>query len=336
MGNTGGSTGTPLSFYTDLNCRLTEFAHQLFFYGELGYKINDKIYSFGGVDISKKNISKNIFWKKKLVGFPFGKIIFSAQILDENNVKYFVNKVLLDKPQFLRGYPSAIVILCNYIKKNNIKINFIKGVLLTSEVIVQSNIQLISKSLNCKVVPQYGHTENAIFAFASPNKLKYFCSPFYGITEIINAETGLHVEKGEVGEIVVTSLSNKYQPFIRYNTGDLAIYAGTHNNFVILDKIFGREQDYIFDSNSKKILLVGLIFGSHSKVFNHINDWQFFQNKIGELLINISPNESWNIDLHEKLINDLFKNIDIKINIFYNKPFIKTSLGKRKFLINNL
>lgn len=336
ISNTGGSTGSPLSFFTDLNCRLNEFSHQLFFYKEIGFKRFDKIYSFGGVSISEIKISKNIFWKKKIIGFPFGKVIFSAELLNEKNVSYYYAKILANKPHFLRGYPSALIILANYIKKNNISINFIKGVLLTSEMISESNVLLIGKYLNCVVVPQYGQGENSVFGFTYPNSLKYFCSPFYSITEIINPETGLHVNKRELGEIVVTSLSNLYQPLIRYKTGDMAIYGGEKNGFVILEKLYGRQQDFIYDLNSKKILLVGLIFGSHVEAFNHINDWQFIQNVVGELFINIHPSKSWSSKSHEKMILNLFKNQQLTPKIVYDKKFIKTKIGKRKFLIKNI
>lgn len=334
-GNTGGSTGTPLSFYTDLNCRVNEFSHQLFLYKEMGFKPFDKIYSFGGVDISKNLISRNIFWKKKIFGFPFGKIIFSAALINRNNIHHYYNKISIDKPQFLRGYPSAIVALAEYVKYNKIKVEFIKAVLLTSEMISESNISLIREYLKCDVVPQYGQCENTVFGFAKPNSLKYYCSPYYGLTEIIDIKSGEHVKENELGEIVVTSLSNIKQPFIRYRTGDLAVYGGTKNGFVILKKLYGRNKDFIFDINSKKVLLVGLIFGSHTEAFNLINDWQFTQDKIGELLINIHPSESWDPQKHEKLIYGLFKNHKINLIILYNKRFIKTSFGKRSFLIQN-
>lgn len=336
MGNTGGSTGSPFSFFTDLNCRLTEFSHQLFFYKELGFNRFDKIYSFGGLKISHQKIKKNIFWKNKIFGFPFGNIIFSADLLTDSNASHYFNKISNNKPQFLRGYPSAIMTIANFIKKNKIRVDFLKGILLTSEMISIQNISLISKYFNCKVVPQYGQAENSVFGFAYPNKLKYFCSPFYGITEVINPKTGLHVKENELGEVVVTSLSNLYQPLIRYKTGDLAIYGGKKNDFVVLDKLYGREQDFIFDKNFNKILLVGLIFGSHTEAFNHINDWQFVQNKPGKLFINIHHAKSWNSLIHENLVNNLFINHELEIEIKYYLDFVKTKAGKRKFLIQNI
>lgn len=334
--NTGGSSGKPFNFYTDLNCRVAEYAHQLFFYRELGFRIFDKIYSFGGPKISENKIKRKIYWKRKLFGFPFGKVIFSSKHLNDNTIEYYVNQIIQDKPQFLRGYPSSFLKISSYLKSRNESINFIKGILLTSELISSSDIQLIKSVFNCKVIPQYGHTENSIFAFTEEDSLKYYCSPFYGITEVVNTETGLHVSKGEMGEIVVTSLSNNYQPFIRYRTEDMAIYGGEKNGFVILENLLGRSQDFIYDKNKDKILLVGLIFGSHTKLFHFINDWQFTQNLVGVVEINILPNEKWNYSIHETLVYDLFKSIDIKLNINYEQDLIKTNAGKRKFLIQNI
>jgi len=41
------------------------------------------------------------------------------------------------------------------------------------------------------------------------------------VVEIIDPDTGLHVELGQPGEIVVTELFRQAQPFVRYRTGDL-------------------------------------------------------------------------------------------------------------------
>lgn len=332
--NTGGSTGEPLKFSVSLSNKHLELIHQSFFYQRIGVKNNELIVSIDGVSISKKKIKRNIFWKKRTPNFPFGAYRFSATNLNNQNVALYLEKIKALKPSIIRTYPSALIFLAEYVL-NNEKTEgfpFLKGIMVTSEIISKKNIELFSKAFSCPILPQYGMTESCAFAFTYPNSLKYYCSPFYGITEVVNEKNEM-VKKGEIGELVLTSLGNFHHPFIRYKTGDFAEYGGTENGFVVLNRILGRTQDYIIDKKFNKHLLVGLIFGSHNKVFNKIIKWQIIQEIPGEIEIRLYVSDSWlKIDEYEifKVFNSVAK---LKIRLNFTNDFLLTPSGKRKFLV---
>lgn len=210
-----------------------------------------------------------------------------------------------------------------------------KGIMITSENIEENQIMQINKAFNCPVLPQYGMTESCAFGFSKANDLIYYCSPYYGVTEILNSE-GNQVLPGEIGEIVLTSLGNNYQPFIRYKTGDIAIYGGENNGFTILNKIIGRTQDYIVDIDGLKIMLVGLIFGSHTKVFAKIKIWQIIQEKSGLILIKILTEKGWAEEDEIEIKKIFWCNNKITTTILYTSDFTLTNAGKRKFVIQNI
>lgn len=67
------------------------------------------------------------------------------------------------------------------------------------------------------------------------------------LTEIINPETGEHVAEGEIGELVMTTLTREGMPIIRYRTRDLTRFipgkcecGRTHRR---IDRIAGRADD---------------------------------------------------------------------------------------------
>lgn len=67
------------------------------------------------------------------------------------------------------------------------------------------------------------------------------------IPEIINPETGEHVEEGEIGELVMTTITREGMPIIRYRTRDLTRFipgqcacGRTHRR---IDRITGRADD---------------------------------------------------------------------------------------------
>lgn len=275
--------------------------------------------------------------EKKIINFPFGSLKLSATNLTNENAIYYIKKLLKEKPDFIRGYPSAISLISDVIIKNSLQYNFsfVKGIMLTSENIDEKQIELVKRAFRCDVLPQYGMTETCAFGFTNFNELKYYCSPYYGITEVLN-KNGNHVEKGEIGEIILTSFGNLYQPFVRYRTGDLAEYGGESNGFVILNKIIGRTQDYLLDSNFQKIMLVGLIFGAHTQVFGAIKMWQIIQSKLGEIEIKIDPLDNWDNSCENELRGVLNANNKIKIIFIYTNNFELTKAGKRKFMVQKL
>ncbi len=69
------------------------------------------------------------------------------------------------------------------------------------------------------------------------------------IAEIINPETGEHVEEGEVGELVMTTLTREGMPIIRYRTRDLTRFlpgeckCGRTSRRI--DRIMGRADDML-------------------------------------------------------------------------------------------
>lgn len=336
--NTGGSTGNPFEFFISPQNRDLEFSHQLFFFERFGYIKKDLIYSFDGTRIKDKEIEGLKFWKEnKFKNFPYGSVHFSVLTLNHQTVNIYINKLLNDKPSFLRGYPSAISFLASEIiaSDSKLKFNFLKGILLTSETISHNQISLISEAFNCPVLPQYGMTEVCAFAFTEKNSLQYYCSPYYGITEVLDIDNK-QVNVGETGELVLTSLGNHFQPFIRYKTGDLAVYGGTHNGFVILDKILGRSQDYLIDCNNEKVMLVGLVFGAHLKAFKAMKAWQIIQKKSGLVEIMIDILDNWEKDFEREVIETIGFNGRIKISIIYGANFILTKSGKRLFVIQSL
>ncbi|MEL6127400.1 MAG: phenylacetate--CoA ligase PaaK [Pseudomonadota bacterium] len=64
--------------------------------------------------------------------------------------------------------------------------------------------------------------------------------------EVIDPETGMPVEEGELGELVFTSLSKEAFPIIRYRTRDLTrLLPGTARSMRRMEKVTGRADDMI-------------------------------------------------------------------------------------------
>ena len=331
--NTGGSTGEPFVFYTTRAAGYVDKCHQRFFHTKIGYKTGDKIFSIGGLSVTEKMKLKNIYWVKTVFSdATYGSYNYSSSNLDENILAIIVDDLNLKKPSFLRGYPSAISALAEYIEKTNIPLQFqLKGIVLTAENIMQWQIELISRVFKTNVYGQYGHSEKCIYAFTEANSLSYICSPYYGFVEVLN-EKNEHVKIGEIGKIVVTSYYNKAMYFIRYDTGDMAEYGGINEEgWAILNHISGRKQDFIYDSNKKRIDITALVFGQHFKSFKNIDKWQIIQTQWGEVEIDIIKRGNYtNSDENE--IRNKFHELGFETKFRYVTDIPLTTRGKYRFV----
>lgn len=332
---TGGSTGEPLSFWATGN---TEFLHQSFLFRLFGYSEGDRILSMDGTKIDDNLLKKNIYWQLKNNGsaLPYGGFALSSLYLTKQNLELYVSFIQQYKPSFIRGYPSFITDIANYITENKINLDFrLKGVEVTSEICLEEQAKTIKKAFNTKVIGQYGHTEASIFAYTVDESYVYYCSPLYGFTEVIGCDNQ-HVKEGEEGEVVCTGFSSFGFPLIRYKTGDKAIYGGSRNGIVVLQKVLGRTADFLINIYNEKILLTALIFGQHFNAFSKIKKWQLIQNQIGQVEIIIEKNNDYTI-LDENEIRETFLKVGkINTTFRYDQSFIRQGNGKMRFVIQNL
>lgn len=325
---TGGSTGTPFGFEISAN---HDPIHQEFLWKLMGFQKGDKIICINGKEISREKTEKNIYYNEmSSTQLPYGGYALSVLYLKENTVNYYLEFIKKIRPAYLRGYPSAIYRLAQYVKQFHVAFDFIiKGIQLTSETVFEYQIDFIEQIFKTKVYLEYGHNEAAVFAYTYDKSHKYRCSPLYGHVEVLN-KNGQHVKIGETGEVVVTSYSNFAMPFIRYKTGDLAEYGGTKGSVVILNKVWGRAQETIYSYSKRPVLLTGWSYHYHA--FLHIRKWKLIQKEYGKVIICIVKTPEYT-DEDEKEIRYSYKqNAGVDIEFVYMDDIELTRSGKSIFL----
>lgn len=77
----------------------------------------------------------------------------------------------------------------------------------------------------CEVLTHYGLTEAGWgFAIDCRGSVGYQYNELDVIVEIVDPETGKRLEKGEEGEITITTIGRESMPLIRYRTGDISAF----------------------------------------------------------------------------------------------------------------
>jgi phenylacetate-CoA ligase len=332
---TGGSTGEPMEFFSDAYGPYKDLAQHAFLYQKLGVEINSKMVSIVARMLDNQLLNAHQYW----IEFPikdllYGDFLLSSKYLNNNTASIYIEKLNEIKPSLIRGYPSAINVLANYVLNNpeTVCLNFKPlSILLTSEICTEEQKINIENAFNCRVHFEYGHKEISVFCYTTPFHEEYWSSPAYCYVEVLD-ENDKDTEIGKVGRIVATGFNNLGMPFIRYETGDLAELSFRSGGFVKLKRILGREQDYLLDLDGNKKYLIGTVYQKPLEAFNHILIWQFRQNTPGLVDLLIVPKASFSKKNELELSKTLEMFEGFKFNFLYMEDIPKTKLGKHLFV----
>ncbi|MGH2508221.1 MAG: phenylacetate--CoA ligase family protein, partial [Ktedonobacteraceae bacterium] len=86
--------------------------------------------------------------------------------------------------------------------------------------------QRIEKAWHARTYDHAGMTEMGAYGFSCSEQLGIHVNECEFIAEIINPATGEQVQRGEMGELVLTNLGRWCYPVLRYRTGDLVKHGG--------------------------------------------------------------------------------------------------------------
>ncbi|GJQ22200.1 MAG: hypothetical protein HBSIN02_25550 [Bacteroidia bacterium] len=123
----------------------------------------------------------------------------------------------------------------------------LKSIITTSEKLTPEMRKVMEKAYGCKIYEEYSTVENALFASECEDG-RLHVSPDVSIVEILRPD-GSACLPGEVGEVVTTVLSRKYQPLIRFRLGDLAAWddepCTCGRQMPVIREVVGRIEDVV-------------------------------------------------------------------------------------------
>lgn len=330
-GSTGGTTGKPLTMYFDKQSYKKEWAFKIYSWNKaIGYTPDSPKATFRGVQLGGQ-----IFYENPI----YNEIRFSPFKMEERYLWKITDKLKEYDPEYLHGYPSAIEQLVKFLKKEQINLS-VKGIILISENIFPHQVEVFKKYFEAPVYSFYGHSERCIFASMDSTLNDYFPHPAYGYTELIDEDGNTITASNITGELVGTGFINKGMPLLKYRTGDYSSWGQPKSesdwSFKSLVKIKGRwNQQFLVGANKEKVSLTAL--NMHSDVFDNINQHQFYQDTMGEVIFNVVKDEGYTISdekkIKKQLMNKLGDSFELKVK--YVDNIMLTQSGKSKYLIQH-
>ncbi len=334
---TGGSTGIPLGFYHERGVsEAKEWAFMHTLWNRVGFRIGNRNAIIRATVVSSTAQGK--YWGYDPV---WKSLLLSSYHMTDDNLPGYIQKLREFKPDFIQAYPSAITILAKFMVDHKIQpFPSIKAILCGSENIYDWQRELLQNALQCRVYSWYGHAEQAVLAGECEKSSYYHIFPEYGITELINGDGKSVTEENGLGEVVATGLYNYVCPLIRYRTMDLAVRSNSTcecgRSYPLLKRVEGRLQEFIVTGTGRLVSMVAI--NMHSNIFDNIRQFQFYQDKKGEVVFNIVKKETYTDKDSEYIRKELSKKLgdDVNLGLHFVDNIPRTKSGKYRFLIQKL
>jgi phenylacetate-CoA ligase len=217
---TSGSTGEPLIFYSTKEDQINRgYARALRARGWAGCSLGDKTVILRetrqrGLGLRERKITgrTRLFFERSLELDP--------ALLSTDTMAYFRQKMEDFNPRLLFGYPSAIGLLANFIKRNGKTALRPRAVQTIGEQLNDHQRRLIEEVFECKVYDAYSAWEAYEIASECPEHTGLHIAAEDMILEVVD-DAGIPVPAGKEGRILLTNLHNYAMPLIRYEIGDL-------------------------------------------------------------------------------------------------------------------
>jgi phenylacetate-CoA ligase len=334
LGHTGGSTGKPLAFWYD------DAKHELMRAGMMrgfmmsGWRPGQKVLNFwgarqdvaaGGVFGSGLGAGLGAIWSDWVAAEK----TIAATEFSPAKLQEWASCIQAYKPVLLYGYASAMSELARFVISEKLKMpRSLIGIYATAEVLTDTQRDLMQQAFVCKVFNQYGCREVPNIAWECRHgNMHVFADLVLLESERIDGDD----------QLIVTSLTNRLMPFIRYKLGDsgrlLDGECACGSPFPLMEMGMCRQNDWIRGQAGQRI---------HPGVFNRMLDgqtrirqYQWVQTRLDRIQLNLVSSETLSAETQSALTDKVRQAMDAEVvlEVHYLDEIPRTVSGKQRFVI---
>jgi phenylacetate-CoA ligase len=338
LGKTGGSTGEPMHYYYDRRgrdwnrgCVYRSQEWSDTYLGERSIQMTGSHYD--DTEFKKKRW-QFIFWIQRYKSLPVSSV-------NDAVLKGYYDELMRFRPTNIWGYASGIYCFARFIEHHfpQSDFSFLKAIITSSETLYDFQREKINQVFKGnKVFDHYGSREMYIASECREHK-GYHIHSEATCLEIVDKDNR-HKKAGDLGRVLVTDLSNKVFPFIRYEIGDVGVMSEEENcpcgiTLPKLKKIEGRIADMVILPD--RVLTppnFTILLSDHEG----IEQYQIIQKTRTELQVNIVKNGGFKEE-YERYIKEslaLLAGPGIRIGLNYVDEITTPLSGKRKYIISEV
>jgi phenylacetate-CoA ligase len=318
----GGSTGEPARFIQDAAYHQAGQASKALFDEWTGYAPGmPKVVLWGSL--------RDLLIGKETLRNRLGRYLRNESLLNtfrmtETDLRSFVETINRTRPAQILAYVDSAFELARYIEREGLSVHSPKAVMTSAGTLYPHMREMIERGFAAPVFNRYGSREVGDIACECARHEGLHVNPYTHHVEILRAD-GTPCAPGEVGEVVVTLLTNFAMPIIRYKIGDMAAWSekicSCGRAWPLLKEISGRVNSIINTikgTYSSTAIMPALLFKDTQKLqpFSYFRQFQLVQKKIDlyELRLVLQDKEIWELEKKQVLTN-LHKLLGEEVNI---------------------
>lgn len=209
---TGGSTGRPLLVYNDRSAPTAALWW--------------RVYGWWGVHPGDDSA---LIYRQKYTGvgrlvhiaqwWPTRQVLLDARGTTEADIDRFLRELTRVRPSLLAGYVEGVNEFARHVQASAAKVPRMKAVSVTASMIHAGQRELIEAVLGAPVYDTYRSAEVPWIAAECAERNGLHVLADHRKLEVVDA-AGAPVPDGETGDVLLTDLSNRAFPLVRYAIGD--------------------------------------------------------------------------------------------------------------------
>lgn len=324
VGHTGGSTGQPLAFWYD------EYKHELMRAGMMrsymmsGWRPGQKILNFWGA--RQDTVAGGVFGGERIGDFIAAEKTLPAHEISIAKLAAWAAFIHRYRPTLLQGYASILAALARHVLDASMAMpSSLIGVYSTAEVLDDAQRALIKRAFGSKVFNQYGSREIPNIA----------CECRHGRMHVFTDMVWLESVNGQ---LLVSSLTNRLMPMIRYENGDsgelLDETCTCGSPFPLMAMGMCRQNDFVVTPDGRRI---------HPSFFNRqlygqteIETYRYVQTAPDRLALELVGPEldaTTAARIAAAICSEMGGSVDFAIK--YVPAIERTASGKHRFVISH-
>ena len=329
---TGGTTGEPLK--TQHDARVPSLALSWRMYGWWGVQPWDNIARIGRWGFGRLSTLKNdVAW------WPTKQRYMDAALLSPESMRRFHRDVTRIRPALIEGYVGSMLAFADFVEAEALHLDPPRAVATTAAPLTSSARSRLESVFRAPVYDEYRGSEVGWMAgeCAEQDGLHIFSDT--RLIEVVDND-GNQLLPGETGDIVITDLTNRVFPLIRYRIGDLGtLMDGVCACGISLPRMAqpdGRPTDMLRLPGGRSMghRLLGM-FGAHPEA---VRQFQIHQQSDYSIVVRVVEGDPPDARVHiEKAIDVLRRRIDgaapVTIEYVDSLPYTR---GKVKYVISDV
>jgi phenylacetate-CoA ligase len=329
---TSGSTGVPLNIRIDEPAVQWKTACTIRSDEWSGYRLGQRVAKVWG-----NPEYRQFGLKGRLRNFLFDRAVHLDTLnLNNERIAAFAARLRRHRPGMIFGHAHSLYLLACSLRKAKIDDIRPSGIISTAMLLHDWQRTAIERVFDCPVTNRYGCEEVSLIASE--------CELHQGLH--INSDS-VYAEPGEPGAsaagvpIILTDLSNRAMPLIRYQVGDVVVGSSRTcrcgRGLPMIERIEGREADYVLTPGGSLISGISLT-ENFALLISGAAQVQIVQEAIDRLLIRLVPDESFGAASYrqiEELVEETFGH-SMRFEVELVDAIVQEPSGKYRFCISKV